>query len=103
MANHTVAKNAVGEHDVVLTPNVVETVTFSQQVIPVEVISDGTAAVYYTLDGTDPAVGADQCYELPAGSPAVDTRTRGVLDSSAPTVVKLISTGSPTISVQRGN
>jgi hypothetical protein len=102
MGTHTVAPDAIGAHEIALTPNTVETVTLLWGgVAPIEVISDGAASIYYTLNGDDPTVAGDNCYVIPAGVQAVDTRAHTW--STHPTVVKLISTGSPTISVQRGN
>lgn len=57
---------------------------------------DGTAAVYFTTDGTAPAVAADGTEVLPAaiGRLTVKPRTQGA------TVVKAISAGTPKISVR---
>lgn len=99
MATHTVGPDEVGAHRITLTANTIETVTFTEDLPNSEVISDGTAAVYYTLDGTTPTVGGNNCYVLPAGAACVDSR---YVRTAGNTVVKLISTGTPTVSVQRG-
>jgi len=99
MATHTVSSGQVGVHAVTLTANTVETVTFADDLTSVEVISDGAAAVYWTADGSTPTVGGNNCYFLPAGAASVDTRQPM---TASGTVVQLISSGTPTISVQRG-
>jgi hypothetical protein len=96
---YEVTKGHVGAHAKTLAPNVVDTVTF--QVVgdeEIEVRSNGTAAIYFTLDGSDPAVKGDHCYELPTGVPAVRTVRRTKLSKQ---VVKLISAGSPEYSVSK--
>ncbi len=98
MASYEVAKGKVGAHAKTLAPNVIDSVTF-QAVgdMDIEVRSDGVAAIYFTLDGSDPAVGGDHCYELPA-APSVRTVNR---TKNLKQVVKLISAGSPEYSVSK--
>jgi hypothetical protein len=96
MANHTVDAGNIGVHDVTLTADTVDTVTFEDDLRYVEIIShDGTAAIYFTVDGSTPTVAGANCYVYP---PAI-----GVVKAQSPqqgeTVVKLISSGTPTISV----
>lgn len=57
----------------------------------------GTAAVYFTTDGSTPTVGGANCYALPAAlcELVVADETPG-----ATTVVKLISAGTPDVSVR---
>lgn len=101
MTAHDVPKGAVGTPAVVLVASTVETVTFLKSDLPsVEVISpaSNTADVWYTLDGSAPTVGGTNSYYLPPGS--VDIRRP---TTSSPTTVKLISTGTPTVRVQRGD
>lgn len=95
MADHTVTAGAIGSPAFALTATAVSTVTFSDDVQSIEVISDGTAAVWWTCDGTTPA--ANVGYYIPIVG--VDERQP---PTSGNTVVKLWSTGTPTVRVQRG-
>lgn len=65
----------------------------------VEVLNvDGSAAVYFTTDGvTAPTVGGNGCEVLPAAIGSVAARDR---TSGNTSVVKLISSGTPTVSVR---
>lgn len=85
-----------------LTAATVYTVTFTDNVSDVDITTDGTAEVYATLDGTTPAVPAagasTACFRLPVAS---TTTTRTFAMPTRSDVVKLISAGTPTISVQR--
>lgn len=64
----------------------------------VEVLNvDGAAAVYFTTNGVDPTVGGDGCHVLPAAIGSVEV----VDETAGPTsVVKLISAGTPKVSVR---
>jgi hypothetical protein len=98
VASYELAKGKVGAHAKTLAPNVIDSVTFqSVGDMNIEVRSDGAAAIYFTLDGSDPTVKGDHCYELPA-APCVRTvdRTKNLKQ-----VVKLISSGSPEYSVSK--
>lgn len=96
MATHTIATGQVAKHAITLAASTVDTVTFADNVQAVQIISDGAAAVYYTVDGSTPTVGGANCYIIPAAV-AVDER---VMNTSID-AVKLISSGTPTLSVQR--
>jgi hypothetical protein len=99
MASHTVAAGGTGK-GFTLTASTVDTVTFNEYAPVVEVINrDGAAEVWYTLDGSTPTVNGDNCYLLPATT-AVDSRKPGSISGSV--VVKLISSGTPSVRVQRG-
>ncbi len=110
MANYPLSNGAVGAHAKVLTANTVDTVTFqagtpgtpgwSRMPKKVEVMSDGLADVYFTVDGSAPTVAGANCYRLPAlpGSLVVPVQDSEPTD---PVVVKLISTGAATYSVSR--
>jgi hypothetical protein len=81
---------------VTLTADTVATVTLSVDADLVEILNvDGTAEVYVTVDGSVPTVGGDGAWVLPAaiGSLELKTYTAGA------TVVKLISSGTPKVSV----
>lgn len=99
MATHTVAAGEIGTAAFTLTADVVDTVTFTATSLnTVEIISDGAAAAWYSLDGSTPAVDGAHCYYIPAVS-SVDVRQ----PPSNAVVVKLISEGTPLLRVQRGD
>lgn len=98
MANYSVADNEIGVHDKTLVANTVDTVTFADDLEALEVLSDGNAAIYFTVDGSDPTVGGNNTYKLPAVA-AVQSISR--IPTSGPTTVKLISKGTPTYDVTR--
>lgn len=82
---------------VTLVAGVVSTVTFDADFARIEVTNvDGAAAVYFRMDGVDPVAAAEGTYVLPAaiGRIEVPPGTAGV------TVVKLISAGTPKVSVR---
>lgn len=100
MADHVIAQNEIGAHEITLVANVVETFTFAADVETVEILShDGAAPIYVTLDGSAPAVKGPSSFVLPAamGSSVLQPRTSGR------TVVRLISTGNPVVSVMRAD
>ena len=75
----------------------VTTLTFDEDYGVVEVLNvDGAAAVYFTVDGSAPAVAQTGSHVLPAaiGGVEIEPVTSGV------TVVKLISAGTPKVSVR---
>lgn len=81
-----------------LTANTVQTVTFTENFGRIEVLNvDGAAAVYVSNDGTDPTVAGTGYNVLPAviGSVELPDATAGIV-----TVVKLISAGTPKVSVR---
>lgn len=95
MATYTVSAQAIGSPAFPLVAGEVSTVTFTEDLASVEVISNGTADVWWTCDGTMPALGSG--YYLP--TLGVDEREP---TTSGQTVVKLWSAGTPTVRVQRG-
>lgn len=63
----------------------------------IEVLNrDGAAEVYFTVNGKTPTVGGNDTYVLPAAISSVEV-SRPRTTSAA--VVKLISTGTPKVSV----
>lgn len=83
----------------VLEANVVTSVIFEADLDLVEVVSrDGAGEVWYTVDGATPAVGSKFSYVLPNGAVGSDERPTGV---GGPTVIRLLSTGTPALSVQQ--
>lgn len=100
MTAYTVANRAIGKA-ITLVAAQVDTVAFSATSIRLlEVVNPGTniADVWYTIDGTTPTVGGDNCYYAPVGS--VDTR-QNVPIVGGGALIKVISSGTPTIRVQR--
>lgn len=95
MATYTVAAGDLAAHNKVLVASTVDTVDFGGDIpADVEVQTDGTAAIYVTLDGTTPTVGGVNTYRIPAAI--------CVLRLPAGThALKLISLGTPTYSVTR--
>jgi hypothetical protein len=96
VADYTLAAGDHGAYTHQLAPAVVDTVTFAAHLDRVEITSDGTAALYVTVDSTTPTIAGAGTWELPAGVRAVraiDVAATGV------TVVKLISAGTPVYSV----
>lgn len=99
MATYDLPTGTVGAHGKTLAAGTVDTVNFADDLQFVTVISDGAAPIFYTLDGSTPTVNGGNCFLMPEG--AVSADTRDVWQAGA-TVVKLISAGAATYSVQRG-
>ena len=85
-----------------LVADTVTTLTFTETASPppanIEVTNvTGTAAVYFTVDGTTPTVGGTNCQVIPAaiGSLAVSEESGG-----STFTVKLRSSGTPGVSVR---
>lgn len=98
MAAYEVPAGHVGVHEKTLTAATVDTVTFTTDLPEVEVITDGTAAIYVAFGAdAEPTVAGTDCWQIPAGSASAVIEPR----SSGPTVVNLISAGTPVYSVAR--
>lgn len=80
-----------------LVASTVTTVTLPSNVTQLEVLNrSGSAEIYFTVDGsTSPTVGGNDCYVLPASIGATIVSSQ----DTANTVVRLISSGTPTYSV----
>jgi hypothetical protein len=73
------------------------TLTFDQDFDRIEVLNvDGAAEVYFRVGSTAPTVGGTGCQVLPAAICAVEVD----VFTSGPTVVQLISAGTPKVSVR---
>lgn len=101
MATYTLTAGQVAKHAFQLTADTVDTVVFPAALLSIEIISNGIAAAYFTIDGTTPTVAGANTYLLPAGVTSIDLRT-AVGNVDAITTIKIISAGTPTISVQQG-
>jgi hypothetical protein len=101
MASYAVASGEVAAYGKTLVASTVDTVTFTGvDKNTVRVHNDnGSASIFYTVDGSTPTVNGAATYRVPAVAGAyseVDVPTSGQ------TVVKLISSGTPTYSVVGG-
>jgi hypothetical protein len=94
MTAYAVAEGDIAVHDKALTASTVDTVTFHDTPRFVEIVTDGTAAIYVTVDGSVPTVSGPNTYKLPASA-----SLRVIPHAHAGQPVKLISTGTPTYSV----
>ncbi|MGW7350960.1 hypothetical protein [Streptomyces sp. NPDC054784] len=98
MADYQVQPGEIGIHALTLTAGQATTVTFPDDVDEIEILShDGAAAVYFTVDGTAPAVEGRSSRVLPAAVTSVQVEP----PTAGPTVVKLISAATPKVSVTR--
>lgn len=100
MATYTVADGDIGVQGKTLAKNTVDTITFSSDLDAAVVFSDGVAALYFTVDGSTPTVGGANTHMLPKGVRAV---RQVIVPSTGNTVVKLISVGAVTYSVEEGH
>lgn len=98
MATYTVAAGERGVQAKTLAANTADTVTFTgRDCNQVEIVSDGTAALYVTADGVTVAtVAGAKTDMLPAGAPSV--RVLNVNITGA-TIISLISAGTTTYSL----
>lgn len=77
-----------------LTASTVATVTLTRDFQRVEVLNvTGSAAIYFTVDGSNPTVAGDDTYVVPAVTGASFSAPANA--SGSTTVVKLISSGTP--------
>lgn len=97
MASYSVAAAEVGAYAKVLVASTVDTVTIDRDCDMVRVHNDtGSAAIFFTVDGSAPTVNGQGTYRVPAFAGAYSDV--GVT-TSGDTTVKLISSGTPTYSV----
>lgn len=111
MATYTVTAGHIAAHDKTLVTSTVDTVTFqgtgagdvfegtpTGAATQVEVMTDGTAAVYFTTDGSTPTVSGANTYKIPA-SGGVSAMAVAPLVNNGDIVVQLISAGTPVYDV----
>jgi hypothetical protein len=81
-----------------LTADTVATVTLDGNFGRIEVLNrDGSAEVYFTTDNSDPVVLGANSHVLPAAIGAVEVADD---TSGSSSIVKMISTGTPAVSVR---
>lgn len=97
MASFTVASGDIAKHDVTLSASTVDTVTFTDDIDRVRIITDGAAKMYVTVDGSTPTVSGAKTHLLPASVSVLEIQMADADDLA----VKLISSGTPTYSVER--
>lgn len=97
MTAYAIAEDEVAAWSKTLAAATVDTVTFTDRhVATVRVYRESGAAIFFTTDGTVPTVNGAHCHRVPADLPYVDVD----VDTGGATVVKLISSGTPTYSVE---
>lgn len=98
MATNTVAADEQGVHGIQLAAGTVDTVTFTDDVSEIEIVNmTGTAAIYFTVDGTEPTVGGKKTRLLPAAITTVEIEppTAGAA-VAAETAAKVAATSAST-------
>ena len=98
MASYTVAAADAAKQAFTLTATTVDTVTLTGYTRAVDIITDGAAVAYYTTDGSTPTVAGPNTRILPAAA-AVAHVNLGSVNGDG--VVKVISSGTPTLSVEK--
>jgi hypothetical protein len=90
--------NANPNYHGTLVGSAVDTITLLTNPAVVEIVNvSGATAIYYTVDGSAPTVGGVNTRVVPA---AAGARDRVNISPDATGVVKLISSGTPTYSVE---
>lgn len=96
MASYSVAAGEIAAYNKTAVAATVDTITFADDRGTVRVYNDsGTAAIFFTVDGTTPTVNGATCYRVAA-------TVGGWTDvaAGATKTVKVISSGTPVYSVE---
>ena len=94
---YNIDRGQLAAHDKTLVPGEVDTVSFDEDPREIEVVTDGTAKLYVTVDGSEPTISGSNTHVLPAV-----VSVRKIVHAHNPAPVKLISSGAVTYSVARG-
>ncbi len=94
MAEYTIADGDIAVHDKTIVADTVDIVQFETDPPAVEILTDGAAPLYVTVDDSEPEVSGSTTYILPA---VMCSRT--IRHSDRVGRVKLISDGTPKYSV----
>lgn len=98
VADYTVPAKHIGVHAKTLIAGTQDSVTFlGSDLAEVEILSNGSADIYVHFGPGNATVAGTDCYRIMAAMGA----TVLPVDTSGDTVVKLISSGTPTYSVER--
>jgi hypothetical protein len=99
MTAYTISSGERAVHSKQLAAGVSDTVTLEDGSDGLEVLSDGSAALFFSVDGTTATVGGGHCYELPQ-----DATSANLAVSLAPgATVSLISSAGVVYSVVAGD
>jgi hypothetical protein len=101
MAVHEIPAGEVSAPNVKLTAATVEEFKFAEYVPVVEIITDGAAEAFVTIDGSTPTVGGSNCYVMPPLACVRFIAENGYRTEQP--VVKVISSGTPSITVSRAD
>lgn len=96
MASYTSTAAEFGIYEKTLVASTVDTLTMSRVMGRIELITDGVASIFFTIDGSTPTVGGQGCYYVPA---IACVREINLYPANTAAVIKLISVGIPKYSV----
>lgn len=98
MASIAMGATDVASYNHTLVADTVDTVTIARDAEKVRVYNDtGSAVIWFTVDSSAPAANGGNCYRVPATAGAYTTVT---VTGAGNTVVKLVSSGTPTYAVE---
>jgi hypothetical protein len=101
MANLSIATGTTALHEQQLVASTEDIVTFADDLDRFEVMSDGAADLYLTIDGTPATILGATTRRLPAGTISVREFAVPITNEAGTTKVRLISSGAPTYSIAR--
>lgn len=98
MASIAMGATDLGSYGNIMVASTVDTVTIARDAETVRITIDAAAAaIFFTTDGSTPTVNGANCYRVPA---SVGASVEATVTGVSPTVIKLISAGTPTYSVE---